>query len=188
MDTIRRLKFNLWYYFNPPWDTGISPPELIDFLANHSPGKALDLGCGTGTNAITLAKNKWQVTAVDFAYPAIRYAQRKAKSAGVNIDFLVGDVTRITGIKPPYDLILDIGCYHGLTSKQRAAYLDNIVNWLSREGTFLIYLFLCSNPEPGKTGITQVELNNISKRLNLVKRQDGTDRGSQTSSWLTFTR
>ena len=50
---IRRLTFSLWYYFNPPWDSGISPPELLDFLEGRSSGHAIDLGCGTGTNVIT---------------------------------------------------------------------------------------------------------------------------------------
>jgi hypothetical protein len=44
MNWVRRLNFNLLYLFNPPWDSGISPPELLDFLQDHKPGRALDLG------------------------------------------------------------------------------------------------------------------------------------------------
>src|SRR5689334_21905005 len=51
---LRRLSFNLWYFRNPPWDSGISPPELLEFIQTHPAGKAIDLGCGTGTNVITL--------------------------------------------------------------------------------------------------------------------------------------
>jgi methylase of polypeptide subunit release factors len=67
MKIFRKLFFNLWYFRDPPWDTGISPPELIDFINSNPPGKALDIGCGTGTNAIRLAKEGWRVTGVDFA-------------------------------------------------------------------------------------------------------------------------
>ncbi len=59
----RRLAFNFWYFRKPPWDSGISPPELLEFIRTHPAGKAIDLGCGTGTNVITLAKAGWQVTA-----------------------------------------------------------------------------------------------------------------------------
>jgi methylase of polypeptide subunit release factors len=73
---MRKLFFNLAYLQKPVWDTGISPPELLDFIANHNPGRALDLGCGTGTNSITLAKHGWEVTGVDFVKRAINLARR----------------------------------------------------------------------------------------------------------------
>ena len=47
---MRRIFFELRYLLGDvPWDTGVSPPELLDFLDRHPPGRALDLGCGTGT-------------------------------------------------------------------------------------------------------------------------------------------
>ncbi len=49
----RWLQFNLRYLGNPPWDTGVSPPELLAIIAEKQPGRALDLGCGTGTNLLT---------------------------------------------------------------------------------------------------------------------------------------
>ena len=77
----RRIYFNLLYLFTrPPWDTGVSPPELYDFIENHEPGRAIDIGCGTGTNVITLAQAGWQVTGVDFAPASGRnywYAMRQ---------------------------------------------------------------------------------------------------------------
>ena len=53
---LRRLNFTFWYYFHPPWDSGISPPELLEFIEQHPAGRAIDLGCGTGTNVVTLAQ------------------------------------------------------------------------------------------------------------------------------------
>src|SRR4030066_306033 len=102
MPVLQRLVYQLWYYRKPPWDTGVSPPELLAHIERHPPGRALDLGCGTGTNVITLAQHGWQVTGVDFAWRAIRQAQRKAKRAGVLVDLRVGDVTRLEGGGPPF--------------------------------------------------------------------------------------
>ena len=59
---LRRFLFHYWYFGQPPWDTGVSPPELLDFIQNHKPGRAIDIGCGTGTNVITLANAGWNVT------------------------------------------------------------------------------------------------------------------------------
>src|SRR5512139_2762941 len=98
MGFFRRWLFNLWYFQRPPWDSGISPPELMEFIRSSQPGRALDLGCGTGTNIISLAKNGWQVTGVDFASHAISIARRKAQSEGVTADLRVSDVTSLEGI------------------------------------------------------------------------------------------
>ena len=62
MNFLRRLSFLLWYFRDPPWDTNISPPELLDFINRHPPGRVLDLGCGTGTNVITLAHKVEKLT------------------------------------------------------------------------------------------------------------------------------
>ncbi len=81
MNWFKWLHFVGLYYRQPRWDTGISPPELIAFLESHPASRALDLGCGTGTNAITMAGYGWQVTGVDFVGRAIRAGRRKAKAA-----------------------------------------------------------------------------------------------------------
>ncbi len=188
MNFLRRLVFNLKYFGNPPWDTGISPPELVSFLANAPPGKALDLGCGTGTNVITLANYGWQTTGVDFAQQAIRVAQRKAHHAGLNIDLRVGDVTQMTGVNGQYDLILDIGCYHGLSSNQRQLYIRKMKSLLVHGGTYLLYAFLRSGEEQSRIGLDQPDLDEFSRFLKLVKRQDGADRGQISSVWLMYRR
>lgn len=142
MNLVSRLIFNLWYLSSPPWDTGISPPELVEFIQSHPPGKALDLGCGTGTNAITLAQTGWQVTGIDFANRAIRLGILKAKQAGVQVDLRVGNVTDIHIISGTFDLVLDIGCFHSLSDQSKQDYVNNLGHLLTENGCFLSYAFL----------------------------------------------
>lgn len=186
MGLIQRLLFNFWYFRNPPWDTGVSPPELLAYLQNHSPGRALDLGCGTGTNVICLARHGWQVTGVDFVPRAIRMAREKARRAGVQADLRVGDVTRLSDLSGPYDLVLDMGCFHSLSPHGRQAYVKNVERLLAPGGSFLLYVFFKEDPGAAGPGVSQADLEILSESLDLSQRTDGTERGVHPSAWLTY--
>ena len=181
----RRLFYTLWYFRAPPWDTGISPPELIEFIQSNVPGRALDLGCGTGTNAITLAQHGWRVIGIDFIGKAIRKARSKARQQGLKIDFFVGDVTHLEKIDGAFDLILDIGCFHNLPHAGKVKYVQNLERFLAPKGTFLLYGFTSVTPQ-SESGITPNDLDLIQNRLALVDRNDGTDRGQRPSAWFTI--
>jgi SAM-dependent methyltransferase len=108
------------------WDTGVTPPEVVDLIEGSPPlppGSALDLGCGTGTNALYLARHGWEVVGVDFSEPAIEAATTKAEGVAA-VRFVQGDVTRLEalGIDGPFDLVLDIGCFHSVSLRRRRAY------------------------------------------------------------------
>jgi len=107
-----------------PWDSGVPSAELMRVLdAGLLPGKtALEIGCGTGTNAIALARRGYRVTAVDLVDLAVRRAREKAKKAGVEIDFRVGDATRMD-LGGPYDVVFDRGVYHGIRVRALPAFL-----------------------------------------------------------------
>lgn len=184
MNLLRRLEFNLWYFGKAPWDSGISPPELFDFIEAHPAGRAIDLGCGTGTNVITLAKAGWQVTGIDFALRAIQIAKRKTKDAGVKADLRVGDVTKLN-LDSQFDFALDIGCFHGVAD--RAAYLDQLTRLLVPGGFWLMYGFFKPDPHQSGPGLTEADLDRISARgLALVHRQDGFDKRERPSAWFLF--
>lgn len=184
----RWLFFNLAYYQRPIWDTGISPPELVDFIATHSPGQAIELGCGTGTNAVTLAKAGWQVTGVDFSHRAIRLARQKARQNKVLVDFLLADVTRLDGVTGHFDLILDIGCFHSLSINAQSRYMANIERLLAPTGTYLLYVFLRDHLDRLGPGVTDDAIHVLEGKFNLIQRQDGSERGIRPSAWLTFTK
>jgi cyclopropane fatty-acyl-phospholipid synthase-like methyltransferase len=183
----KKIFYYLSYFRNPPWDTGISPPELIAFIHSHPPGRALDLGCGTGTNTITLAKEGWQVTGVDFVGKAIRKARVKAKQAGVKVDYHVSDVTKLEYIPWQFDLILDIGCYHSLSPEGKKVYAENLERLLSPGGSYLLYGFLTQIPDTS-IGITSMDIESIKSVAPMVNQELGSDRGQRASAWLTFQR
>jgi cyclopropane fatty-acyl-phospholipid synthase-like methyltransferase len=183
---LRKLFFHIAYLQKPVWDTGISPPELLDFIATHNPGRALDMGCGTGTNAITLAKHGWQVVGVDFVKRAINLARQNAEQYGVDLDLRVDDVTRLDSVSGRFDLILDMGCFHSLPPTTRQSYILKIDRLLTDSGTFVLYLFMKSNPDSVGPGATIADILFITENLHLIGRKDSTERGVRPSAWLTL--
>jgi ubiquinone/menaquinone biosynthesis C-methylase UbiE len=182
----RRLAFNFWYFRKPPWDSGISPPELLNFIQDHPAGNAIDLGCGTGTNIITLAKAGWKVTGIDFAPRAIRIANKKLKRENIQADIQVGDVTRLDLVSEPFDLVLDIGCFHGLSQTGKQDYLNQLERILAPNGFWLMYGFVTKDPLRPTFGLAEAEIDLISNRFTLRSRQNGFDKHERTSAWFLF--
>ena len=140
-----KLHYDLWYRFGtPPW-VGEARSELVRLVESGvlAPGRAIDLGCGEGDNAIFLARHGFAVTAVDFAPSAIVKAKAKAKAvnAGVEVDFVVDDLTRLSSVSGQFNVLVDYGTFDDLGAKQRAAYVREIVP-LARPGArFLLWCF-----------------------------------------------
>ncbi len=177
-----KLFYRLLYAGDPVWDTGITPPEVMAFLETHAPGRAIDLGCGTGTNVITLAQHGWEAKGVDFVGKAVRTARHKAQKAGVSVTFTVGDVSRSEHFSGQYDLILDIGCYHALSQAQRTRYRQNVAEHLAPGGSYMLYTF---TSEDGSRFSPQ-DLAAFQEGLQLTHREDSFDNSGPTSSWLWF--
>jgi ubiquinone/menaquinone biosynthesis C-methylase UbiE len=185
MNFLRRLQFNFWYFRNPPWDSGITPPELFEFIQTHPAGRAIDIGCGTGTNVITLAKTGWQVTGFDFAARAIQIAKRKAKKANIQASLVTDDATRMKNVTGQFDLALDMGCFHGLENK--ADYLTQLDRILAPNGFWLMYGFLAPASDPSAPKIADSDLSLISAQgLTLLSRRDGFDKRERSSAWFLF--
>ena len=183
----RRLLFQYWYFGQPKWDTGISPPELLDFIERHKPARAIDIGCGTGTNVITLAKAGWQVTGVDFAPRAIQLAKQKLRSTATQADLYVSDATNLKGIVGPYEFALDIGCFHSIQKDGKADYLKQLDRILAQNGFWLMYGFFNSDPLQAGTWLSEADISLISSQLTPISRRDGfDDKRDRQSAWFLF--
>ena len=188
----RMLFFNLRYLGQPRWDTGVSPPELEAFLETAKPGSALDLGCGTGTNLITLLDHGWTVIGVDEVCIAVLRARRKLRKAGYRGRVILGNVAGDLLPDKHFDLVLDIGCYHSLHEKARKKYHQNLRRWLNVGGTFLIYAHRKNTPDVGH-GITETDLTRFGEFLKMrwqkneaEKRPDGGC--GRAATWARFDR
>lgn len=181
MNLLRRLIFSYWYFRKPPWDSGITPPELFEFIQTHPAGRAIDLGCGTGTNLVTLVQAGWQATGIDFAPRAIQIARKKLKAQHIQAELITGDVTNFE-VAQPFDLALDIGCFHGV---DRMAYLTQLDKALAPGGHWLMYGFFRN--ESDWPGLAESDLTLIATRgLTLLSRRDGHDRRGRASAWFLY--
>ena len=135
--------YDLWYrHGTPPW-VGGPRHELVRLVTDGilTPGKAIDLGCGVGDNAIFLAQQGFAVTGVDFADAAIERAREKARHAGVAVSFIRDDLTRLRQVTGPFALLVDYGSLDDLGNRGRDAYVREVVA-LTRPGTrFLLWCF-----------------------------------------------
>ncbi len=146
-----------------PWDTGVVPPELVDLVEGPEAlpaGRALDLGCGTGTNVVYLARHGWDATGVDYTPRAISRARRKASEAGVSPKLVVGDVTRLRelGVGEGFSLLIDLGCFHGLSDEQRDAYVREVNAVATPTARYLISAFPPGHGGPGPRGASREEI------------------------------
>lgn len=180
------LWFNLMYFRRPPWDTRVSPPELYRFLENHPAGSALDLGCGTGTNLITMASYGWQVAGIEYAWRAVQIARDRLNRVGVAGKIWTGDVTLMPQVQKRFDLVLDMGCYHSIPLHRRAAYRANLNRWLAPGGTYLLYAHCLVAGT--SVGISEAEMDAFSQLFSLRERQDGSENEQRRSVWLRFER
>ncbi|MFB6521483.1 class I SAM-dependent methyltransferase [Streptomyces sp. NPDC056401] len=106
-------------------------------------GRALDLGCGPGRNALHLAARGFEVDAVDLSPTALAWAEERARAAGARVRFHQGDAFGAAGagLVGPYDLIYDSGCFHHLPPHRRVSYLDLLDRLLAPGGRFALTCF-----------------------------------------------
>ncbi|HEY3409644.1 MAG TPA: class I SAM-dependent methyltransferase [Propionicimonas sp.] len=135
--------YNLGYrWFRMPWEIG-PRPELVDLVTTGTlaPCRALDLGCGTGDNAIFLARHGFDVTGIDFAPAALSQARSKARAAGVHVTFVQDDLTDLRSTQGTFDLLVDYGTLDDLTPAQRDRYVENVTPLAGPNSRFLLWCF-----------------------------------------------
>jgi methyl halide transferase len=152
----------------PPWDVGRPHAELTSVLDEYRlhPQTVLEVGCGTGADAIALARRRYEVTAVDCSPIAIERARLRAEQSDALLRFVLDDVFAFARTAGQFDFVYDAGLYHAVRQTNLERYLDML--WrVTRPGSY--YLCLAGAPsqaaEVGPPQVTEDEMHNELGRL-----------------------
>lgn len=186
-----RWLFDLLYLRRrTPWDTEITPPEVVELIEGDTvpPGRVLDLGCGSGTNCVYLARHGWRPVGVDFSFLAIWRAHRRVRREGVDCRFHRADVTYMSFLDEPFDFALDVGCLHSVALDRRASYAAEVSRLVRPGGLYMLYSFF---PAGGgsRRGVTPHDVRRLFGPAFAVERQEvGEDPNGPGSAWYWLRR
>jgi SAM-dependent methyltransferase len=133
-----------------PWDTGEPDSHLVELVESgeFAPGRLLEIGCGTGTNALWLAARGFDVTAVDLSPLAIAKAEEKRAAAGVDVRFAARDFLGEGVDGGPFDLAFDRGVLHVFDAAvDRARFAERVAAALRVGGRWLCLAGSTEGPE-----------------------------------------
>ena len=145
-----------------PWDIGGPQPEVVALAAEGEfVGDVLDVGCGSGENALYLASLGRRVLGVDAAPTAIARAREKAAARDLPAAFLVADALDLGKLRRRFETALDCGLFHTLDPEERRPYAQSLCEVLSPGGTLQLLCF--SDEEPPGPGLPS-DLHNPAQR------------------------
>ncbi len=132
-----------WMYSNNrvPWDIG-PRKELVEAVKSDRirPCRAIDLGCGTASNAIFLAQHRFDVTGTDYSSASVALCRQRGAAAHVNVMWIEDDLTNLQHVKGSFDLLVDWGVYDDLSLAGRRAYLRNVLPLTHANSQYFIYV------------------------------------------------
>jgi SAM-dependent methyltransferase len=175
------------------WESEKIPQEVqAVFNDGHlPPGAALDLGCGTGTTTIYIARQGREAIGLDFVPKAIKAARHKAQQAGISegIRFEVADVTRLEALDlPEIAFALDMGCFHGLKPEAQRRYAAGLAGKIISGGCFLL-LTLEPHREAGiKFGVEPETVKEVFAPWFVNKDVDESEFWTRSSTWYSMER
>jgi len=123
-----------------PWHRDVPDGFLWEAIeARSGPGRALDLGCGSGVFSVWMAKKGYEVTGLDFIPRAIEMSTERAEAEGVAVNWVNTDL--LTWTAPPpgqFDVVLDSGCLHSLIGGDVRRYRKKLLSWLAPGGDYVL--------------------------------------------------
>jgi SAM-dependent methyltransferase len=172
---IKGPEFESMYHGEPPWDVGRPQREYVQLeQVGEIVGSVLDVGCGTGENALYLAAQRHDVWGIDFAPTAIQKAEEKAAQRHLTATFRVLNVFDLHTLVRTFDTVIDSGLFHVLSDKERPLFVDNLAAVIRRAGT---YFMLCVSelapiPDPSKLKDVMPDFSKFLPDLSKLKPGD----------------
>jgi cyclopropane fatty-acyl-phospholipid synthase-like methyltransferase len=139
--------FDRAYEATPSWEIG-HPQPVVTRLADAGlvEGTVLDVGCGTGENALELARRGLRVVGIDIAAAAVERARARAAERGIAAEFLTVDAMHLATLERVFDTVMDVGLFHVLQSEERRPYADSLRRVTRSGGRCLLVCWSSRNP------------------------------------------
>jgi SAM-dependent methyltransferase len=178
-----------------PWDTGVPDPMLIQLVESGDlpVGRVLDVGCGTGTNAIWLAQHGYEVHGVDVAPLAIEQARAKLP-VGLNCRFAAVDFLAERPEGGPFELVFDRGCFHVFDEPaDRAKFAAQVAAVLAPGGMWLSLIGSTEGP-PREVGPPRRSLRDVTNAIEphleilWVRSAEFRDAPEPAKAWICLSR
>jgi cyclopropane fatty-acyl-phospholipid synthase-like methyltransferase len=153
-------RFEEAYKGKAPWEIG-KPQRVFVEAADQITGSILDVGCGTGENALFFAQRGRRVTGIDFLSEPISEAKRKAQQRGIQSNFLVMDALALKEIPEVFNSVIDCGLFHVFSDEDRQRYVGGLATVVKPDGKLFLLCF--SDKEPpgdGPRRVSQQEIHN----------------------------
>lgn len=150
-----------------PWESERPVRALVELFDRPGflPRTVLELGCGDGVNAIFMAARGCQVTAVDISPTALAMARERQRSAGVDIEFVEGDVFELGPCREPYEFVFDRGMFHHVQVFHFEDYKNLVAERLASDGLFHL---LCHHVSDRPTMIIDCLCGPVGKLLGFL--------------------
>jgi len=149
----------------PPWETGFAAGELVRVVSEIElpRGTALEIGCGTGADAVYLAGQGFEMTAIDASPMALDRARTRAELSGALIRFVLDDIFKFARTSGPFDFVYDAGFYHFIRRSDLERFLD--VLWrVTQPGSYYLTLTGATGEE-AEGGPPQVSQEEVRREL-----------------------
>jgi len=157
----------------PPWDTGFPSRELMDVVEEGliRPCRVLELGCGSGANAVYLARKRFEVTALEGSPLALERARLRAEQSNALVRFVLADVFEFGRNAGRFELVYDVGFYHFIRQTDLGRFLD-LLWWVTQPGSYYMTLAGAAGEEAqgGPPQVTEEEIRDELGRLFEIVR------------------
>jgi SAM-dependent methyltransferase len=177
-----------------PWDTGQPEPLLVEFVTSGAvtPSPTLEIGAGTGTNAIWMAERGFDVLGVDVSPLAVERARTKMEGRALRCRFAAWDFLAAPPPDGPFQFVFDRGCFHVFDEPgERQRFAAQVATALAPGGLWLSLIGSTEGPPrevgPPRRAAREVTLA-IEPVLEIIELRSAEFSGNNAKAWLCLSR